>query len=121
MEMSASKIWNYSNSTKTIFNKEKNSLTLLFPTMVNWIIETMNLSDEVWMWVHQKYGMGRIVKKYIQSKETIAPTLLFSTMVDWIDKKMDMIYEVWMSVNQNMEWLKLYKHCIQLKQTIALT
>ena len=28
----------------------------------------MNINDEVWMWVHQKYGMSRIVQKFYSLK-----------------------------------------------------
>ena len=39
------------------------ALTSLFTTMINWIIKTENVSDEVWMWVHQKYGIIGILQK----------------------------------------------------------
>ena len=42
--------------------KQTTALTFLFPTMVNLINKTMNVSDVVWMLVHQKYGMSQIVQ-----------------------------------------------------------
>ena len=56
MNVSASKIFNESNCMRF-------ALMLLFPTMFDWIIETMYLSDEVWKWVYQKYGMSQILQK----------------------------------------------------------
>ena len=42
--------------------------------MVGWINQKMNLSDEVWMWVHKNYGMSRIVKKQFgQNKKMHLP------------------------------------------------
>ena len=36
----------------------------MFPTTVGWIEKTMNVSDEVWIWVHWKYGMSEIIWKF---------------------------------------------------------
>ena len=63
MNVSASKICNESIHTKIEFNRGKISLTLILPTMFHWNEKTMNKSDEVWRWVHQKYLISRIIKK----------------------------------------------------------
>ena len=47
MKVSASKIWYESNYTDIVFSRGKNSLTLLFPTMLDWIYKTMNNNDGV--------------------------------------------------------------------------
>ena len=49
-----------------IKSKQTNALTLLLPTIITLIKETMNYSDEVWRWMHQKYGMSRIIRNWIQ-------------------------------------------------------
>ena len=51
----------YVNSIKS---KQKNTISLLFPTMFDLIKETMNDSDEVWRLVHQKYGMIQIIRTF---------------------------------------------------------
>ena len=58
-----SKIW-YESNHKTIYiqTEQNNYLTLLFPKISNWINETMDVIDEVWMWIHQNYGMNWILK-----------------------------------------------------------
>ena len=43
--------------------KQTTDLTVLFPTMVGSIDGAMNVSDDVWMWMHQKYERGQIVQK----------------------------------------------------------
>ena len=70
-----------------IQSKETTAPTLLFPILADLIDETIIVSDEVWMWVHQKYGMSRILKNCIWLKETTALTLLFPTMIYLIDEK----------------------------------
>ena len=37
--------------------------------MVDLIDEKLNVRNEVWIWVHQKYGMSRIIQK-LHSVET---------------------------------------------------
>ena len=50
----------YINCVKS---KQANTLYLLFTMVFDSIAETMNESDEVWRWVHQNYGMSKIIKK----------------------------------------------------------
>ena len=61
MIVSASKSWNYSNHTKTIFNR-KNNCPYLAVTNDIWSNQR-NESYEVWRWVHKKYVMGRIIRE----------------------------------------------------------
>ena len=46
-----------------IQSKQTTAFTSLFLAMFDWINKTMNESDEVWRWLHQKYVMVRIVWK----------------------------------------------------------
>ena len=59
----------------------------------------MNMSDEVWMRLHQKYGMSLIMKNCIQSKQTTNLTLMLLKMINWIDKTINVINEVLMWVH----------------------
>ena len=43
--------------------KQTISLTSLFPAMLYWIDRTTNVSDVLWMWLHQKYEMNQIIFK----------------------------------------------------------
>ena len=62
MKISASKICNESNHTKISFNRIKTAdLTLLLRTIFDWTNEIMNDKYALWRWVHQKYGMSRIM------------------------------------------------------------
>ena len=45
-------------------------------------IKIIDVSDEVWMWVHQKYGMSQTIRFFIQYKQATALTNLLPTMVD---------------------------------------
>ena len=47
-----------------IKSKQKTDIILLSLTMVDWINETTNVSDELWMWLHQIYGWVEAYKKY---------------------------------------------------------
>ena len=42
--------------------KKIDALTLILSLMFDWMEETINDSDEVCRWVHQKYGVSQIVK-----------------------------------------------------------
>ena len=48
--------------------KQITTTTFLLQTMCNRIDKTMNTSDEVWMWVYQKYGMSQIIWKLYSVK-----------------------------------------------------
>ena len=45
-----------------IQSKQTTTLTFLLPNMFYLIDETMNVSDKVWMWVHQKYVISWIIR-----------------------------------------------------------
>ena len=47
---------------KKFQSKQTTSLNFLLPVMFDWIGKTMNESDEVWRWLHQKYGMSQIIQ-----------------------------------------------------------
>ena len=51
----------------------------------------IDVSDKVWMWIHQIYGMSLIVQNCIHSKQTTALTSMFPEMVNWIDKIMKLM------------------------------
>ena len=51
-----------------IHSKQITGIDSLFPEMVDWIDETMNVSDELWMWVHKNYGMISIIQTLHSTK-----------------------------------------------------
>ena len=50
-----------------IQSKQKIALTLMLTSMFYWIAETMEVSDEVWMWVHWKLVTSPIVQRFVLS------------------------------------------------------
>ena len=68
--------------------KKTAALTLLLPTMFDWIDKTMNERYEVWRQAHQKYRMSIIIQKLYSNKKT-ALTLMLPMMSDLIDELMD--------------------------------
>ena len=88
IKVGASKIWNEPNHRKFTFDWKTTAPTLLLPIMFNWIDKTMNDIDEVWRWVHQKYGMSQIVQKLHSILKTDL-ILLLQMMFDWIYKTMN--------------------------------
>ena len=75
--------------------------------MVDWIDETMNVSDEVWMWVHRKYGMSQIVRKF-NSVETNKYTYLAVTNDGWLNWQKNETYDLKLINSNNNN--RLYKH-----------
>ena len=59
--------------------------------VIKYKIKMIDVSDKVWMWIHQIYGMSLIVQNCIHSKQTTALTSLFPEMVNWIDKIMKLM------------------------------
>ena len=55
------------------------------------------MSHEVWMWVHQKYGMIQIVWKNIYSKQTTALTLMLPMVFSYIKTNNDTYDLQWTS------------------------
>ena len=88
MKVSASKMCNESNHTKISFNQNK-YLTSLLPTMLGWIDETMNESDALWRWVHQKYEMSQIIQKLLSIKNNHCYYLDVTDDFVWINKTMN--------------------------------
>ena len=64
--------------------------------MFGWTNKIMNESDLVWIWVHRKYGMSRIVKlnQLIKGKKPIF-TMLLPMMSYWVDEITNDSDEVW--------------------------
>ena len=56
-----------------VFNTKIAAFTFLFSTMFDWIKEMINESDEVWRWLHWKYGMSQIVQNLHSIKKNILP------------------------------------------------
>ena len=54
-------------------------------------MQIIDVSDEVWMWVYQKYEMSRIVKNYIVKKLKTSFMLLLLIMLYWTSKEMTLI------------------------------
>ena len=79
MTVSALKILNESNCTEICIKlKQATALTLLFPPMFDWINKTMNVSDEVWRWVYQNYGMSQIIQKHYKKLQGL---LMFQSIL----------------------------------------
>ena len=102
------------------------NITLWIP---NWLKQyevynkkMMNVIGEVWMWVHQKYGMSQIVQFFLlnQNKQLMLPfcsrrcSIISTKQWMWVMK-----YEY--ECIKNMEWVESYGNYIQLKQTTAIT
>ena len=68
--------------------------------------KTINESDKVWMWVHQKHVMSSIIQKF-HSMKTTALILLLLIMFGWIDKTMMESDELWMRVDQKYEMSRI--------------
>ena len=51
-------------------------------------MKIIDVSDEVWMWVHWKYGISWIVWKYFLFETNTDLTLMCPMIIDWIDKIM---------------------------------
>ena len=117
--MSASKIWNESNHTK-ISSDRKIYLTLLLPIMFDGINKTVNESDEVWRLLHRKYGMSRIVRKYIRPKKTDL-TLLLLMMFDLMDETMNDSDEMWRWVHYKYGMIRNVKQLNSTGWGTALT
>ena len=64
------------------------------------------MGDEVWMWLHRKYGMSRTIKNCIHYKQTTSLTLMVQTMVNLIDKKIKLM--TWNSQKVNELWQEQY-------------
>ena len=65
------------------------------------IKETINDSDEVWRWAHQKYGISRIIRKLYWAKIKNSLTLLLPAMFDQTKETINYGDEVWKWVHQN--------------------
>ena len=76
--------------------KQTTDLASLSLVMVNLIDETMNFSDEVWMWVHQKCGIIQIVKKLYSIESNNCYYLIVSEdgQFNWRNNKCE-----WWSMN----------------------
>ena len=85
-----------------IQSKTITAITLLLPTIFNWIDKTMNDIDALWRWVHLKHVMSLIIQKLHSFKKT-ALTLLLQTIFDWIEKIMNESDAVWRWVHQKYE------------------
>ena len=71
-------------------------------------MQMVDFSDEVWMWVHQKYGMSRIIQKFNSIKKMLLPCCYQQFSIGLMKKWMiGMKYEV--ECIKNME---LVKSCI---------
>ena len=83
-------------------------------TMFELIYETMNQSDEVWRWVHQKYAMIQIVKNDIHLKLTTDLTLLLPMMLYWINETINHSDEVcgWLHQKYVMSWIIQKLHLV---------
>ena len=85
MNLSALEICNESNCTEICLKLEQaTSLTLLFPTIFDWINKTMDVSDEVWRWVFQNYGMSQIVQKYFKHLQIESAVNLSDEVWRWV-------------------------------------
>ena len=51
-------------------------------------MKILDVSDELWIRVHQKYEMSQIIQKYIYSKQGTDVTSMFPIMVNWINETM---------------------------------
>ena len=69
--------------------------------MFDLIKEIMNVSYEVWRWVHKKYGISRIVRKLYSVETKKSLTLMFSKMFKWIDETINGSDKLWGWVYQN--------------------
>ena len=121
MNVIASKIRNVSNRTK-LYSTKKMALTSLLTTIFYWINETMNVSNEVWMWVHWKYVMSQIIKKLYQfgTNNWTYLAVLKKCSIESTEKLMwVMKYEG--ECIKNMECVELYGMFIKLKLINELT
>ena len=61
----------------------------IFVTDKVWIDKTMNVSNEVWTWVHQKYGMIPIIKALysIETNNKIYLTVTNDGQLNWKNNK----------------------------------
>ena len=75
--------------------------------MFNWIDKSMNESDIVWRWAHQKYVMFQIGQKINSIGKTTALTLLLQMMFDWIDVTINESDEIWRWVQQKYEMIRI--------------
>ena len=82
-------------------------LYLAITNYIWWNLQKMNENEEVWRWVHLKYGMSRIMQKLLSIGEKNALSLLLPTMFDWINKAKNESDEVWRLVKQKhgMSWI----------------
>ena len=91
----------------------KFSVALLLQMMFDWTKKTIICSYEVWTWLHQKYGISRIMQKF-HSMETkhCAFTLILPRSFDWIFKTMNDSDEVllWVHIKYRMSQIvnKIY-------------
>ena len=104
----------------------ENALTLLLPTIFDWIEERMNWSNDV-QWNQQndewdlwsiKVGAAKICNKLNHAKitfnqKTTALTLILTTVLDWIDKGMNDGDAVWRWVHRKNSWVESYENYIQ--------
>ena len=64
MNVSALKIWNESNHTFFYSVETNNCSYLAVPDDGRLNRQKTNMSDEVWMWLHQTYGMSQIIRNF---------------------------------------------------------
>ena len=63
-------------------------------TMFCWIDEKVNVSDELLIWVHQKYVMSQILRIFMNSEQTTALTSLLPMIFGWMDETMNVSDEI---------------------------
>ena len=72
----------------------------MLPKLLDGIDETINENDEVWRWVHLKYGISPIVLKLYMINLITALTFLLPMMFYLIDETMNKSDELLRLVNQ---------------------
>ena len=96
-------------SYENFIQQKTAALTFLLPTIFFWIDKIMNDSDEVWRWLHEKYGMSRI----IQNVHSIKNSYSYLAITDNVrlNRKIVMKYEG--ESTKKMECIESYRNNLQ--------
>ena len=90
--------------------KKTNELTSLLLTMFDWINEAINVSDEVWIWVHQKCWMSQIVRKLHEVKTN---KCIYITVIN--DGRLNQWNNEWQWWSMKVGALKLWnEYCMKI-------
>ena len=106
----------YEGECENYIKLKTSSLTLLLPIMLNRINKTMNDSDEVLRWVHQKYGMSQIIRKFHPIEKCILPCC-YQLCLTELTKQLMRVMKYEGDCTENMEWVELYENTSDRKKT----